>query len=95
MTIVFAHSWTELFVRIIGDYTLLCSYYGGCLSLNDEERLKKGSYLDSIIRCSFVSIEPPSLDISIILVLTISMSAAPEEYVPQRPKYQNPLVDRY
>lgn len=23
------------------------------------------------------------------------MSAAPEEYVPQRPKYQNPLVDRY
>lgn len=28
------------------------------------------------------------------IVCCLEMSVVPEEYVPQRPKYQNPLVDR-
>lgn len=47
-----------------------------------------------IIPLSSPSVHNPMSLLWIILFVP-EMSAAPEEYVPQRPKYQNPLVDRY
>lgn len=72
-------------------FYLLYSNYNYCPIYRDSTKLA--------INTQFII--SPTVDPILILsvppfsiVCCLEMSVVPEEYVPQRPKYQNPLVDR-